>query len=128
VRPKTVPESTSTGQRFQILFEPAPDAAYVLSYRYAVLPDKLTTTNAMPYGGVAAAETLLEACLSVAEERANGTRGVHYQAFLERLAALIAFDSRNRPDTLGYHYDRSDSCSDHYPSRTYGVTYNGVQY
>jgi hypothetical protein len=127
VRPTAVPESTSTGQRLQLLLEPAPDAAYVINYRYAILPDKLTTTNAMPYGGVAAAETLLEACLSVAEERMNDVRGVHYQAFLERLAALIAYDSRNRPDTLGYHYDRSDGCG--YPTyRMNGVTYNSVQY
>jgi hypothetical protein len=128
IRPKTVPDSEDTGQRFEALFYPTPDAAYELDYRYAVLPDKLTTTNAMPYGGVAMAETLLQSCLSVAEERENGVRGVHYQAFLERLAAAISFDSRNRPDTLGYAYDRSDECFSPRHTGTGYVTYNGVQY
>jgi hypothetical protein len=130
VRAKTVPDSTSVGQRFEVMFDKAPDAAYVLAYRYAILPDRLTTTNAMPYGGIAMAETLLESCLSVAEERVNDTRGVHYQAFIERLAAAISFDSRNRPDTLGYHWDRSDDCYAPRPNHlhTRGVAYNGVVY
>lgn len=129
IRPKSVPASATVGQRFQVLFFPGPDASYVLNYRYAILPDKLTSSNAMPYGGAALVEALLEACLSVAEERLNDTRGVHYQAFMERLSAAIAFDSRNRPDTLGYAYDRSDDYQDsRYPVSQYGITYNSIQY
>lgn len=129
VRPKSVPASATVGQRFQFMFAPAPDTAFTLSYRYAILPDKLTSANALPYGSAPLAETLLEACLSVAEERMNDSRGVHYQSFMERLAAAIAFDSRNRPDTLGYAYDHSDySHGGRGRSRYHGVTYNGVQY
>lgn len=110
VRSKALMASPVTvGQRQEILFHPAPSAAYVLSYKFHALPDKLNATDVYTYGGMAHAETLLESCLSVAEERENdGSHGPHWNAFMERLAASISFDRRLRPQYLGYNGDRSD--------------------
>lgn len=127
-RPKAVTASLTAGQRWEILFDPAPDAAYVLTYRYTVLASKLTSTNAYAYGGAAHAEAILASCLAVAEDRYDDIKnGPKYQEFVERLAASIAFDTRSRPQHLGYNADHSDG-EEYLPRRTNNVTYRGVSY
>jgi hypothetical protein len=108
---------------------PTPDQAYQIKVTYSILPDALSATTPIPYGGAAHAETILEACLSVAEERLDNDPGVHAQAFAARLAASIAQDKRHRPQSLGYNGDKSDDGWYRGPWRTFPpIPINGVVY
>ena len=99
----------SDGQRFELLLWPTPDKAYTLSYRYHALQSKLSASNPYPLGGEAHAETILESCLSIAEQRLEDKAGVHSQKFHERLAASISYDKQQfTPERMGYNSDRSD--------------------
>lgn len=109
IRYKPLVASTTDGQRQEILFWPAPDQAYLLSYKFAALPDKLSATAVYTYGGMAHAETLKEACLAAAEELENDAMGLHGQAFMRQLIASIGVDMRSVPHLLGYNADRSDA-------------------
>ncbi len=108
---------TTTGQRFEIMFYPLPNAVYTLSFVMRVLPQMLVdTTIEYPYGGTMHAETLLAACLSVAEEQENGNRRDGDKTydkndlFKERLAASIGLDRQVvRIDYYGYNRDNSDA-------------------
>lgn len=134
-RPKTF--DATTGQRFQITFWPTPDDAYVLTYRYNANPNKLSSTNKYPLGGMRHGETVLASCLAVAEARRNDVQGLHRARFMELLAASISWDANaNSPDFLGLNNDRSDYDSrrgrfgdqwGHETSNNY-VTLNGVVY
>ncbi len=126
--PKT--NNANAGQRFQLQVFPAADADYTLTFQYYVLPEALTLVKPYMLGGAQHAETLLEAVLSVAEERRDDAKGVHYIAFMERLAASISQDRRMKPQNLGYNRDRSDGEEwnrrfGYYQSQ---VTFDGVQY
>lgn len=129
VRPKTT--TGTTGQRFELLLFPTPNAVYTLSYRYNVLPSKLTQSAPYPYGGSAHSETLLQSCLAIAEQRADNDaeKLYHYKLFLDRLRASIALDNnRNRQEFFGYNGDRSDELQTRRHVRTSLSTYNGTLY
>jgi hypothetical protein len=99
----------NAGQRFQLVVFPQADAAYTLTFQYYVNPDALNSgTNPYVYGGMAHAETVLESCLAIAEQRLDDTEDVHTQKFMERLGASISHDRRNKPQLLGYNADKSD--------------------
>tara|TARA_R110000824_G_scaffold32222_1_gene104187 strand:+ start:8216 stop:9319 length:1104 start_codon:yes stop_codon:yes gene_type:complete len=107
VRAKT--SDGSDGQRFEILLWPKPDKAYTLSYKYHALQAKLTAANPYPLGGQVHAETILESCLAITEQRMENQAGIHTQKFMERLAASMAHDKQYfTPERLGYNADRSD--------------------
>jgi hypothetical protein len=107
IRPKTL--DTTLGQRWQAAFFPAPDAAYVLEYRYRVEPQMLSDAYPNPYGGPDIGELILEMCLAVAEQRYRDERGLHTQEAEIRLAAAIEHDIRSySPDVIGYNADNSD--------------------
>lgn len=125
----------TSGQRFEIMFWPKPDASYTLRYKYMVSPNDITDAAKWPLGGMFHADTILQSCLSIAELRVNDERGVQWQAFMERLAASVHHD-RNQmtPETLGYNADASlmgsPATSEEYRS-IYGgsdVTVGGTQY
>jgi hypothetical protein len=120
----------ASGLRWELLLFPTPNAAYTLSFRYKVLPGELSDALPYPYGGAAHSETILEACLSVAEQRMDDEAGLHTQLFAERLAASIAQDQRNlMPEFFGYNRDGSDQVSlpNRY-QRTDSITYNSTLY
>lgn len=99
----------SDGQRFELLLWPTPDKAYTLSYRYHALQSKLSSSNPYPLGGEAHAETILESCLAIAEQRMENQAGIHSQKFHERLAASVSHDKQQfTPERMGYNGDRSD--------------------
>ncbi len=113
-------------QRYRLEVWPEADADYTLSVPMAVLLDALSGSRPYAYGGQPHSETILESCLSIAEQRGNDQMGVHTQKYQERLAASIAYDQRLKPSDLGYngdgpHYerDRRDGIS---------VTFDGVLY
>jgi hypothetical protein len=103
--------TTTTGQRFEIMFFPIPSVTSTLSYKMLVLPELLVaSTITHPYGGAAHSDTILASCLAVAESQEDEKRGVKWTEFMERLAASIQIDKRMiSADYLGYNSDDSDS-------------------
>lgn len=97
----------TTGQRFQVLLFPTPQASGTLTGSYYANPD--ATTDSLPYalGGSIHSEALLACCLAAAELERDKTLGPMKQQYNERLAASIAFDKRTGPKNLGYNNDAS---------------------
>lgn len=96
------------GQRFRLSVYPEPEQAYNLTMTYYVQPDYLIGSRPFPLGGLQHAETILESCLAIAEERLDDRSGVHAAKFLERMRASIEADRINKPALVGYNGDRSD--------------------
>lgn len=96
------------GQRWQLYLFPAADQAYTLTGQYYVNPDFLSGAFPYAYGGAEHAETLLESCLAIAEQRRDDAMSVHTMKFKERLQASISMDRRKKPPRVGYNGDRSD--------------------
>lgn len=96
------------GQRYRLRLWPQPDQEYTVQFRYFINPNYLTGAQPYAYGGPQHAETILESCLSVAENRRDDARGIHYLRWMERLQASVALDRRMNPQLLGYNGDRSD--------------------
>lgn len=125
-------QTTATqGQRFQLHLFPTSDQAYTLRFAYYVAANYLD--SAFPYhmGGMMHAETVLESCLAIAEQRLDDSSSVHSRKFAERLIASVNLDRRMKPQMLGYNRDNSDMRDRSYGrSRTWDnlVTVNGVQF
>jgi len=128
IRP--VESDGSGGQRFEALFYPTPDAAYVLTYRKTILANALTSSAPFPLGGMAHAQTVLASCLAAAEAQSLDGQTAKMQLFLQRLAASISYDrSANSQEHFGYCGDDSDEA--HRPNAVRRnearVTYNDVE-
>lgn len=119
------------GQRYNLYVYPLADQAYTLLFAYYILADALSGTRPYAYGGMAHVETILESCLAIAEQRLDDASTVHSAKFMERLAASISLDRRNKAQTLGYNRDHSDMV-DMWDRRGRmgwnGITVNGVQF
>ncbi len=122
---------TST-QRFQLRVWPTADQAYTIQCRYYVNPDYLSGAFPYAYGGPQHAETLLEACLEVAEKLMDDASGLHADEFRMLLEISKDLDRRNNPQTLGYNGDRSDLRDMAWDRRRGGdsptITFSGVEY
>lgn len=116
----------NAGQRSELYVFPIADQEYTIQFVYYILANFLDGTHPYAYGGMAHAETILESCLAIAEQRYDDAAGIHSSKFLERLAASIALDRRMKPQTGGRNWDRSDEV--YYRPRDVVVTYNGVAY
>jgi len=81
------------GTRYEVLFYPTPDAAYDLNYPYFINPSLLDDEAALPPGGQAHAQTLIESCLAAAE-LARGVPGPHKAEYERRMVASIGHDRR----------------------------------
>lgn len=114
----------TTGIRWEVIFYPTPDAAYTLTYKYVVNRNYIRAAAPYPLGGAMHAETILESCLSVAEQREDDAEGVHTKQYRTLLAASIMMDRRHGPHFLGYNGDRSDGRTGGFERENY-VTYNG---
>jgi len=115
VRPK---RSEGDGvQRWEVLFYPTPNDNRTLHYRYAVAPPPISADRKWPYGGKQHAETILQSCLAVAEEREAKAQGPATARFMERLAASIQLDlmtARNTEDGMWpLDQDPTDLSIDH---------------
>ena len=119
---------STASTRFRAQFYPSPDAAYVLTYKFTVLPDKLTVDDLYAYGGAAHSETLLESCLAIAESRMEDEPGIHHGRFLERLSASISYDQTLSAESLGMMGDASDGSSWPMNRADNRVTYKGTLY
>lgn len=98
----------SRSSRSRLKVWPTADQAYTLKFQYYLQPDALTDALPYAYGGLLHAETVLESCLSIAEQRLDDSASVHTLKFQERLAASINADRKLKPQKLGYNRDLSD--------------------
>jgi hypothetical protein len=121
------------GQVFQLYFFPVADQEYTVQTSVTMAPDALTENSPYAWGGPAHAETILESCLAIMEERLDDQlqgSGPHSQAFQARLLASIVMDRRNKPPRQGYNGDLSDERHYGYPNPWWhfaapAATYNG---
>ena len=116
------------GQRFELLVFPMADQDYMLRGTFYINPNCLS--DAFPYvlGGAQHAETFLESCLAIMEERLDDQSAVHTRSFQKRLAASISIDRRGRPQRIGYNQDSSDNSDWNRANMHYfapAATYNG---
>lgn len=126
-RPKAL--TAATGQRFEAVLYPTPSAAYVFEYAYRVVAAMLAEDTDHPYGGAMHADTILAACLSVAEQRLMDAGGrEHSEIFARRLATSIELDRRQAaPDYLGYNGSGDSDGGSHRRSRGDVIhTYEGM--
>jgi hypothetical protein len=97
---------SQSGQRFQLHVYPTAEQEYILEGRYMILANALDGTRPYAYGGMPHAETILESCLAIAEQRHDDLmNGGHTQKYLTRLAASIAHDQRLGPRSYGRNTD-----------------------
>jgi hypothetical protein len=123
VRPKASDGTAS--QIFEVMFWPKPDSSITAQYRYYVMPQELSDVRPYPNCPAIHGESVLESCLSIAEQRLNDEKAIHWSKFLERLAASIQYDRRtNSLDFLGYNGDNSDRYA-FSPNRADSITVNG---
>ncbi|MHC4891454.1 MAG: phage adaptor protein [Planctomycetota bacterium] len=97
--------SKETGQTWEVLFYPAPDAAYTLNYRYNIMPEKLSDDNDLHIGGPEVSECLKAFCLAKAELEKDEVSGVQEGEAIKLLSEAITQDNFKRPKTLGYNSD-----------------------
>lgn len=78
---------------YEMFLYPVPNAAYTLSFRYAIEPEELSTTNLYHLGGAVHSETVLESCLAAAEKTMDDEgNGLHAQRFQQCLASSVKID------------------------------------
>lgn len=121
-----------SGTKYEILFWPVPDDAYVLEYRYRVTPGY---DLSVIHGGDAHFQTVLEAMKAAADTIQKRKQRPHDQLFMERLTASVLLDEQlDSPMNMGYNRDNSDRLRlDSYNgNRRFGhgpvVGYNGINY
>jgi len=114
IRPKSF--DATVGQRWEIIFDPVPNAEKTVTYQYKTNFDIDGASNVYLPGGPDLAEVALVSCLAIAEVRHKEDGGrentEQFPAILE--AAIAADQARNCPDTLGYNSDPSDASSSSY--------------
>jgi len=91
----------TANQAWKVDFWPAATSELTIGYQYRLNPNMLDTTALYAYGGPSHTEMILEACLSVAEERRTGGRGIHYANFIEQVATAVVVDGRRDPQFYG---------------------------
>ena len=122
--------SPTQGQRYNLLIYPQADQNYTLQCPYFLNPDALTDTFPYCLGGAQHTETTLAAVIAAAELFLDDAKGSRWEYFQERLQGSIAADRKNKPQTVGYNADRSDSSDVYWRGPVHGwgppVTYNGA--
>lgn len=89
-------------QRRELIFWPTPDAAYVLTYKYAIRTGVLSKTNPYPLGGQDMSQLMIEACKAIGENKRNGTRGDQWNVFMAALQSAVMLDkAENTTPTVG---------------------------
>jgi hypothetical protein len=128
VRPRTT--DGTTGQRFEIIYWPTPDAIYTLSYQYRILTSQLSSGAPYPYGGMLHAETIKAAIMAEAERTSDDEEGVHEAKYQKLLAQSIMVDQRGEAEYFGYNGDHSDLGTQGFNRRDWmnSTTVGGVQY
>ena len=129
-------QTTTTGARWEVMFYPTPDAAYVLTFQYIALVTELDTTDTAPVGGMLHGETIMASIMAVAEAQLEPAPSqFNWVARFERqLEASVRLDmAANTPEFFGYNADHSDAIhAHHHRSRrgfdVYTVTQAGLRF
>ncbi len=121
-------QTTTTGARWELLFYPTPDAAYVLTFQYIALVPKLDTTNTAPVGGMMHGETIMASIMAMAEAQLEPAPPQYNwrERFKETLEASIRLDmTATSPEFFGYNRDNSDAIhAHHHRFHRHGCNYN----
>ena len=89
------------GGGWEVWLDPVPDAAYILTYQYKVMPQKLENDDDIPMGGVELSDSMLEMCLAYAEAYKEGEPGVHTSIISAIMQGALGLDSKRKPTNLG---------------------------
>ena len=92
VRPKAAVPGGET--KYEVVFYPTPDAAYVLSFRYGIIPPMISSANPYPMGGAIHGSMIKAACCAQAEIELGDAEAVWGKRYLELLASSIALDTK----------------------------------
>lgn len=101
-------QTGASGTRWELLLYPPPQEAYVLSYRYTVLRDALSSTYPYPAGGAACREAIIAACLAAAERLFNDVIAMQESYYQQQLMLAIRYDARTQAKSFGQMRDSSD--------------------
>jgi len=101
----------STRSRFHVW--PSADATYTLTFPMSILPAALSGTLPFAYGGAQHSQTLLQSCKAAAERDIDSIgpqdpRAIHQPEFAKMLEQSKMIDRRNKAQTVGPMWDRSD--------------------
>mgnify|MGYP001362318209 CR=1 FL=1 len=119
--------NVGTGQRWDLITEPIPDASYPVSFRYNKLPNAMSATD-YGSGGLLFSDALLKCCLAAAEEKFRENQNVMAAQEEKALAKAIRFDLRyNRARKLGHTTTSNFRDNDRaMESRATGFVYRGT--
>ncbi len=93
-------------QRYELMLWPGPSGTYTLNYKQIVVLPEITESEPFPPGGAAYGELYLAACLALAEQRISDRRGLRWEEYQERLAAMIEVDGiATGAETLGIGHE-----------------------
>ena len=119
---------SAVGTLYELYLWPVPNDDYEIQFRYSINPEALADDAALPLGGQPHVQTIIEACLSSADEQSSGASN-HTAMYLERIVASVSHDrSVCSPDTLGYNRDFSDAPRDSYALDWHENNFNLVTY
>ena len=96
------------GTRYEVLWYPYPDEAFVFTYGYEVQRDALTSSYPYPAGTSEGRQALMWACLAEAEAMWNDGIGIGEQKYADALPKALAKDGRRKTGNLGFSRDGSD--------------------
>ena len=100
IRVKT--PNTTNGTQWELELWPPSDAAYTVFYRFKALQSATLSAGKYPMGGVAHAETILAACLSVIDPG-------RAEDFQQKLASSISMDQAEfGAETVGFNFDKTE--------------------
>ncbi len=110
IRAQTGDFDNTDGQRFEVMFHPLADGAYVLGYSYYILTaNDLDSTDKYPLGGQVHGQTILDCCIAAARYLFQDMPLEEYKtAILAAVSDSIVRDEQLAPTHLGYNADRSD--------------------
>lgn len=99
--------STTSGQRWEAVFWPAPSGGQTIYSRYRRWPNALVNDSDASVAGFQHDRTVLAAALAEAEQERNDTIGVKDQAYTDALAKSKRMDSAAAPGNLGRYGDKT---------------------
>jgi len=127
VRRKT--EDRESGQRWEALFWPEPDADYTLTYKYEAYSGALSDSYPYTLGGMALGELFIESCLAVAEQQATDEASIHTALYDRLLLSEVMRDRKRGAATYGRvgnrEIDEKGRIRHGDTGSTYPITYKG---
>lgn len=120
VLPKTY--AAATGSVKQVKFFPAPDSAYILTYRHCLQFTELAAAQ-YPPGDIEHAQTILMSCFSILNPQA------YMEKYMTMLNSSVELDqNEQQAEYLGQNYDHSDSAAEYWHGDRNIVTFEGTEY